>query len=110
MSCFSLATTFAVSLQEFQSFLSFHFLWCQTSALHWIAAAPFDHAFGRGLFSFVSHVCLSFKNGGQGSNIGFSPPLGLHEDSQPLAASPWLDNSVIENTLKKKGWQGRRIW
>ena len=66
--------------------------------------------YGRGLFSFVSHVCLSFKNGGQGSNIGFSPPLGLHEDSQPLAASPWLDNSVIENTLKKKGWQGRRIW
>ena len=39
MSCFSLATTFAVSLQEFQSFQSFHFLWCQTSALHWIAAA-----------------------------------------------------------------------
>ena len=29
-----------------------------------------------------------------------SPPLGLHEDSQPLAASPWPDNSVLENKLK----------
>ena len=41
LSCSSLATTIAVSLEEFQSFQSFHFLfqWCQRSVLHWIAAA-----------------------------------------------------------------------
>ena len=73
------------------------------------------------LFSFVSHVCLSFKTVvdnvpilASGVALG-SPPLGLHEVSQPLAASPWLANSVFENKFKYevgrdgahgKQWQG----
>ena len=106
-SCSSLATTFAVSLQEFQSFQSFHFLWCQTSALHWIASAmavPFAHACcyhrckrkkrqSQNCFPLCpTYVWVSKTVVGKvptlasGVALG-SPPSALREDSQPLAAS-----------------------
>ena len=64
------------------------------------------------LFFFVSHVCLSFETVVDNvptlaSGVVFgSPPLGLHEDSQFLAASPWLANRVLEKQIQKERLAG----
>ena len=118
MSCSSLAETFAVSLQEFQSFQSVvpdvgAALGCcgcggSIRSRLWVTSMQKKGKSIPGSFFQFPHVCLSFKAvvgkvPKLTSSVALgSPPLGSHEDSPALAASPWPANSVLENTQKRE--------